>query len=391
LADVCARLDALELGAVDGGACASLVEAIARVEKVCSVVRVRLAARAAQCGAHRAAGFAEPAEWLARVSGVSAAGARSDLATVAALASCPNTADAVAAGELSLAQAKEIVGAEAVAPGAEHELLEVARSNGISGLRERARRVRLDAVDVEQLHREQHRRREVRHWRDELGMVCLHAALPPEVGVAFVHRLDVVTDRLRRAAKRAGGYEERAAHAADALVAMTATSGASGMQSGAAAARRAPRAEVVLVGDIRAVARGHAHDGEPCHIVGGGPVPVSVVRDALPDAFVKLVTHDGTKIEQVVHLGRRIPAVLRTALELGAPPRFDGVTCVEDGCDRRYGLEWDHVDPVANGGPTSVENLKCRCRPCHRAKTERDRAAGLLGRQPARVADRAPP
>ena len=50
--------------------------------------------------------------------------------------------------------------------------------------------------------------------------------------------------------------------------------------------------------------------------------------------------------------------------------------CVD--CGRRYRLEWDHLDPVANNGPTSFKNLKGRCRPCHQAKTERDRKPGLL-------------
>jgi hypothetical protein len=64
---------------------------------------------------------------------------------------------------------------------------------------------------------------------------------------------------------------------------------------------------------------------------------------------------------------------------LGAPPEFEGVTCTEIGCDRRYGLEWDHVDPCANGGETSLANLKPECKPHHWDKTERDRKAGLLG------------
>ena len=38
----------------------------------------------------------------------------------------------------------------------------------------------------------------------------------------------------------------------------------------------------------------------------------------------------------------------------------------------------DHIDPVANQGPTSYENLAARCYPHHREKTDRDRAAGLL-------------
>jgi 5-methylcytosine-specific restriction endonuclease McrA len=41
-------------------------------------------------------------------------------------------------------------------------------------------------------------------------------------------------------------------------------------------------------------------------------------------------------------------------------------------------LEWDHVDPRANGGPTSFVNLEPLCWPHHQEKTERDRKAGLL-------------
>lgn len=102
-----------------------------------------------------------------------------------------------------------------------------------------------------------------------------------------------------------------------------------------------------------------------------------MVRDLIDDAFVKAVTHDGVRIDTVVHYGRHISAEVRSALELGDPPGFEGAVCVD--CGRRYRLEWDHLDPVANNGPTSFENLKGRCWPCHRAKTERDRKAGLLG------------
>jgi hypothetical protein len=76
--------------------------------------------------------------------------------------------------------------------------------------------------------------------------------------------------------------------------------------------------------------------------------------------------------------GRRIPAELRTALELGDPERLDGAKCSEEGCDRRNGPEWDHVDPVARGRASSYDNLEARCGPDHWDKTERDRRAGLL-------------
>ena len=143
---------------------------------------------------------------------------------------------------------------------------------------------------------------------------------------------------------------------------------------------KARTADLVIVQDLRAYRRGHAHPGELSHIIGGGPIPVRVARELAKDAFLKVVLHDGVNIHTVAHFGRRRPAELNTALELGGPPDFDGVTCCELGCDRRYGLQWDHIDPVANDGPTSVENLQPLCWPDHHDKTARDRAAGLLGK-----------
>jgi hypothetical protein len=180
-----------------------------------------------------------------------------------------------------------------------------------------------------------------------------------------------------RAAGRAGRRDARSVLAADAFVTLTSGTGAAGTDSGKPKAKPYSP-DLVLVCDLNAYRRGHTHPGEPCHIVGGGPIPVSVVRELERDAFLKAVLHDGINVHTVAHVGRRRPAHLETALLLGAPPDFAGVECRELGCDRQYGLEWDHVEPVANGGLTSFENLKPECKPHHWDKTERDRKAGKL-------------
>jgi 5-methylcytosine-specific restriction endonuclease McrA len=89
---------------------------------------------------------------------------------------------------------------------------------------------------------------------------------------------------------------------------------------------------------------------------------VSLARELGRDAFLK--------------------AVLRTALQLGAPPVFQGLKCSQPSCDRRYHLEFDHIDPVANDGPTAYANLEPLCWPHHQMKTLRDRKAGLLRGKP---------
>jgi hypothetical protein len=362
-----------------GDDCASLAEELAATQKACAAASAAAAKRAVACNAHRSRGYTGGVEWVARTNGSTPSEARTALQVADALSSCPATNEAVKAGTLSLAQAREIASAEARVPGSEAELLEVAATTGMAGLREESRRVRLSAMDRDDLHAERQRVRSVTHGIDELGMVFGRFRLPPEVGLPFVNRLDRETDRVRRAARRAGNTETRDALAADAFVRMTAPP--EGDDKAGKSGKRAPRptrADVVFVCDLEAATRGHTHGDELCHVVGAGPVPVSVVREALVGAFVKVAIRDGKKLDTIVHYGRHLPAELRTALELGDPERLDGAVCSAAGCDRRYGLQWDHADPVANQGLTSYQNVGPLCPPDHWAKTERDRKAGLL-------------
>jgi hypothetical protein len=377
-------LRAFEPGDYSGEDCARLVTKFARAEKALTAARVRAAARAAESNQHRKEGFADPSEWLSRHTGGTARDARNQLDTMKRLERCPATRDAVESGEVSLGQADEIARTEAEVPGSESTLLRLAKKSGLSKVRDEARKKRANAIPAEELHDRQRAARSVRHWRDDLGMIAGTFRLTPEIGVPFINRLEHEAQRLRRAAKQRGDTVERfEAYAADAFADM--------MQGSTAPATKSKRRDVdaVIVCDLRAYRRGHAHEGEQCHIVGGGPIPVWLAREMTKDAFLKAALHDGVNIHTVKHFGRHIPAELRTALELGNPPDFDGVTCSEEGCDRRYGLEWDHDNPVANGDETSYQNLNPRCQPHHWDKTERDRKAGRYRTRPR--APRAPP
>ena len=358
---------------VSGETAAALAEDLARTAKACEAAAVRAAARASECQGHKFRGYADARDWMARISGSSSGRARRALELAATLESCPATTAALASGELSIDQAGEITRTEASCPGTEAELVDLARRSSLGALVDEGRRRRLAALDPDDLHRRQHRSRSLRTWRDELGMVRLVGALAPDVGIAVVNRLERETDRIRRAARRDRDDSPRSAHAADALVKLMSGQGTAG------------GTDLVVVCDLGAWRRGHAHPGEACHVIGGGPVPVATAKVLGADAFLKAVIHDGVKVDTVAHIGRHIPAELRTALDLGVPPHFEGRRCVEEGCGRRYGLEYDHVNPLANGGQTCLANLAARCWPHHRAKTDRDRAAGRLtgeGRAP---------
>ncbi len=362
------ELARLEPALFSGDDCRVAAEQLSVAAKACAAAGARMAARAASCGAHRQLGYRDAEQWLARAAGTTAADAASALALARQLEDCPATKEALVNGSLSLVQAREITRTETVAPGSEAELVALATTSDLKSLRDRARSRRSDAVDVDELHARQRAAREVRHWRDDLGMVCGSFSLMPEVGVPFVNRLEAETGRVRRAARREGSTDSYGAHAADALAKMVAGEGKG----------HAIRADINIVCDLRAWRRGRSQGDEVSTIVGGGPIPVAVAKELSKDAFFKVILHDGVKIDTVAHLGRHISAELRTALELGSPPAFEGLVCVEPGCGRTAGLEIDHVDPVAHLGPTSLTNLTPRCWPDHQEKTERDRRAGLL-------------
>lgn len=371
------ELAAFDPGLYSGADCAALVERFARAENALIAARLRAAVRAGESGAHRARGFADPSDWLASSSGSTIRDSRAALDAVRVVEALPETRDALVAGEVSIAQAAEIARTEAEVPGSEAELLDLAKGSSLGAVRNLARKRRVAAIRPEELYARQHASRAGAHWTDEIGMVWLRVGLTPEVGLPIVARLDAETDRVWREARRAGRSDSRAACAADAFARMCNTK---------VAAKRGGT-DLVFVCSLDAYRRGHAHEGELSHAVGGGPLPVSIIRAAAHDAFLKVAFHDGVEIRRVAHLGRHIPAELRTALELGPFPELDGMVCEEEGCDRRYGLEWHHVDPMANGGTTSAENLKLLCTPHHDDETERQRAAGLLDGGP----ERAPP
>jgi hypothetical protein len=126
---------------------------------------------------------------------------------------------------------------------------------------------------------------------------------------------------------------------------------------------------VVIRIDHGALCRGHTEAGETCELVGSGPIPVVMASRMLDDAFVKAVLVDGTDVLPVSHVGRNIPARLRTAVEELYPE------CCIDGCNVTRNLEIDHNEPIENGGATALSNLGRLC-PHHHWHKHRLRLAG---------------
>jgi len=73
----------------------------------------------------------------------------------------------------------------------------------------------------------------------------------------------------------------------------------------------------------------------------------------------------GKDISTVAHLGRHIPAELRTAMIVS------GRECSIEGCTCRDYLELDHCEvDYGMGGPTAKWNLAWLCSAHHRRKTQ---------------------
>ena len=124
-----------------------------------------------------------------------------------------------------------------------------------------------------------------------------------------------------------------------------------------------------IVVDHGALMRGGTTDGEVCEIPGVGPVDVNWVRELLGSAFLTAIIKRGKDIITVAHLGRHVPAEIRTALLVS------GRECDIEGCYHRGYLERDHDHDYAKGGPTAYWNLGWICSGDYRRKT----AGWILG------------
>jgi hypothetical protein len=123
-----------------------------------------------------------------------------------------------------------------------------------------------------------------------------------------------------------------------------------------------PRYLALLRIDAAALRRGRVDGDELCEIAGIGPVPVSVARNLLGEAIVKLVITRGVDVANVTHLGRGPTTAQKIALMWTNP------TCIAEGCHRRR-IEYDHRKPWAQTRHTRLDELDPLCDYHHDLKT----------------------
>ena len=307
---------------------------------------------------------------VAAVTGTSMGKAKETVATGKVLAQSPELNLAMQQGAVSLDQAVEIARAEESAPGSAAGLVAVSQDAPFHVLREKARKAKLEAEQHVGLGVRQRAARRARNYSDELGMVNILLTFEPHIGTPIVARGEAEAQRLSMEARRRGEQEPFERYLADAYAKMLAYPGT--------VKGRARRPEVVVLVGHEVAKRGwtDVREGEVCKIPGVGPIAPETAREIAKDAFINGVIYDGKDLREFKRWTKHIPVEVQVALELGEPPEFDGVACVD--CGNRFKTEFDHLEPRAALGPTSNSNLSPRCWPCHQSKTQRDRKSGKL-------------
>jgi len=290
------------------------------LEKTISAARTLVTARATDAGDWKAEGHRSPASWVAEKTGTGFGEASGMLESSERLVGLPETTEALRRGGLSGAQLKEITATAAQNPQAEKELLEAAK---------------MDA----------------RLAPDDFARFC--GAIRTEANAVFGE------------ARKSGRRESTAAYEADALVALVTETNV----SSTASSTRGRPTTVHLRVDLAALRRGELEEGESCEIPGVGPVPLATATNVLGESILKVIIGDGVDVTSVCHLGRAVPAHIRSALV----DRDE--KCVVPGCDVAKGLEIDHYQiAFENDGPTELWNLCRLCRWHHHLKTHCDYA-----------------
>ena len=347
----------INVDVIDGKSAAELVRISEDARRLIDGLRTSAIGRVGTTEAWRVGGSKNSAEWVALHTGTPLYEAQAVVILAGQLRHLPQTVEAMSAGKISTAQAVEVARGATAEPHAEERLLNLAKSSTVRTLRDEASRVIAAATDEASRHKRIHKNRCLKTWTDQDGAFNLKAQMTVANGALVMAALTPFQDEIFKQARKSGEYATPEAYAADALLALCDAKTANTTKTSR------PNAVINIRVDIDALKRGHTEHGETCEIAGVGPVPVATAKEYLGEAFLKLLIIDGTDIRTIAHMGRAIPAKLRTAVE-----ERDRV-CQVPTCDMTVGLEIDHIKPFSEGGSASLENLVRLCRRHHLQKT----------------------
>jgi Domain of unknown function (DUF222)/HNH endonuclease len=347
---------------IDGKGAAKLVGIADGIRRCGDSLRTVAVGQVERTNAWKGEGAKNISEWLSSETACAQYEAQSVVILANQLQHLPTTQAALLSGVLSNAQAVEVARGAIVDPNTESQLLKLATYATVRDLRDAVSRVVAAATDEAARHRQIHKSRSLRSWIDPDGAFIVKGRMTVANGALVMAALKPIQDEIFKQARKSGNHESPEAYAADALMALCAAKSVGAQGSSGTKPTRASAVMNIRI-DIDALKRGHTEHGEICEIAGVGPIPVATATEYLGEAFLKLLVIDGTDIKTVAHMGRAIPAPLRTAIE-----ERDRV-CQVPTCDMTVGLEIDHIKPFAEGGAASLENLVRLCRRHHLQKT----------------------
>ena len=361
LVEVASRI---EVDALDGKASARLVGIGDEIRRTGDSLRTVGVGQVERTNGWKGEGAKSISEWLSSETDCPQYEAQSVVVLANQLQHLPVTQAALRNGTLSNAQAVEVARGAIVAPNTETQLLNLAKHATVRDLRDASSRVVAAATDEAERHRQVHKSRYFKSWTDLDGSFNVKGRMTAANGALVMAALKPIQDQIFKVARKSGEHERPEAYAADALMALCEKASASDSGVGASTTKTTRSNAVMNIRvDIDALKRGHTEHGEVCEIAGVGPIPVASATEYLGEAFLKLLVVDGVDIKTVAHMGRAIPAPLRTAVE-----ERDRV-CQVPTCDMTVGLEIDHIKPFSEGGAASFENLVRLCKRHHLQKT----------------------
>ena len=356
----------IEIDVVAGKDAAALVGIADEIRRAGDSLRTVAVGQVERTNSWKGEGAKSISEWLSVETDCPQYEAQAVVLLANQLQHLPVTQAALRSGTISNAQAVEVARGAIVAPNTETQLLNLAKHATVRDLRDASSRVVAGATDEAERHRQVHKSRYFKSWTDLDGSFNVRGRMTAANGALVMAALKPIQDEIFKAARKSGEHERPESYAADALMVLCEKANDAALGSNAAASTaktRRPNAVMNIRVDIDALKRGHTENGEICEIAGVGPIPVATATEYLGEAFLKLLVIDGTDIRTIAHMGRALPAKLRTAVE-----ERDRV-CQVPTCDMSIGLEIDHIVPFAEGGPTTFENLVRLCKRHHLQKT----------------------
>lgn len=205
-------------------------------------------------------------------------------------------------------------------------------------------------------------------WRTEPdGMVTITARQAPENAGIACAVLDTQVMRRDRERGLASNQESNQANSssslpslsqqrADALVKLV--TGTGGVVGDGVASDGVPSSDRRIVTEVVIHVR---EDGNA--LADGMPLSDNAVTAMLDDSFISLLVHDMKRQPIDASSRRRFPTRRQQRV---IDERFD--ECRQPGCHARAFLQYDHIQPYALGGPTTIDNPRRWCGPHNRAR-----------------------